>query len=181
LFRIKDRISLGITAGCFGNTIKTIIDEISLRKRISQRSFRATASGVWVSSHKEATSIKGQILGVLLDYGLGSLGGIGTVYLLSNTGRDKAITKGLVYGITMGSIITALISGLPQNKIRPKDAASNLSYMLSHAAYGLVTTLIAAYLGDPSLYDPAPKNNYIEPTEPTTEQQGQNNLSLLSK
>ena len=140
MFRIKDRITLGIIAGCCGNTVKTIIDEISLRKNISQRSFRATASGVWVSSHKEATGIKGQVLGVLLDYGLGSLGGIGTVYLLSATGRDHPITKGLFYGLTMGSIITAFISGF-QKQSKAKDAASNLS-LCSHAAMDLLLRLL---------------------------------------
>ena len=36
-------------------------------------------------------------------------------------------------GIAIGLFITALVSAFPQNKVRPKDAASNLSYMASHA------------------------------------------------
>lgn len=46
--KIKDRILLGVVAGLCGNLIKTAVDEVSLRKKISQRSFRETASGVWV-------------------------------------------------------------------------------------------------------------------------------------
>lgn len=170
MIKIKDRVTLGVIAGLCGNLVKTAIDELSLRKKISQRSFRETASGVWVSTPKEASNVKGQILGGLLDFGMGTLGGVGTVYLLSKTGRDQLLTKGIVSGITLGSAVTAMLSAFPQNKVRPKDAASNLSYMVSHAAYGLVTTFIAAKLGDPSLYDVKPQNNYLEPTIHTTEQ-----------
>ena len=31
------------------------------------------------------------------------------------------------------------MSGFPMNKVSPKDAASNLSYLLSRAVYGVVT------------------------------------------
>ncbi len=183
MFKIKDRVVLGVIAGLCGNLVKTAIDEVSLRKKISQRSFRETASGVWVSTQKEASNVKGQILGGLLDFGMGTIGGIGTVYLLSKTGRDQLLTKGLVSGVTVGSAITALLSAFPQNKVRPKDAASNLSYLVSHAAYGFVTTFVAAKLGDPSLYDTQPKNNYLGPTKATTEQKNHRmmNVYRLSK
>lgn len=180
MFKIKDRVALGVIAGLCGNLVKTAIDEISLRKKISQQSFRETASGLWVSSQKEASNVKGQILGGLLDFGMSTLGGIGTVYLLSKTGRDQLVTKGLVSGVTLGSTITALLSAFPQNKARPKDAASNLSYMVSHATYGLVTTLVAAKLGDSSLYDTKPNNNFLEPTEEASTEQRNTRINSVS-
>ena len=117
MFKIKDRVALGVIAGLCGNLVKTVIDEVSLKKKISQQSFRETASGVWVSTQKEASNIKGQLLGGLLDFGMGTLGGVGTVYLLSMTGRDQLLTKGIVSGITIGSSVTALLSVFPQNKV----------------------------------------------------------------
>jgi len=167
--KIKDRVTLGIVAGLAGNLVKTLIDEVSTKKKISQRSFRGTAAGAWVSK-KESTGTNGQLLGGLLDFGMGSLGGVGTVYLLSTTGKDHLVTKGLLTGISMGSLITFALAAVPTNKAKPKDAASNLSYLVSHAAYGLVTTFVAAKLGDPSLYDVKPQNNYLEPTSQTSEQ-----------
>lgn len=170
MYKIKDRFTLGVVAGLAGNMVKTAIDELSVKKKVSQRPFRETAAGVWVSKRSEATNVKGQVLGGLLDFGVGSIGGIATVYMLSKTGRDGLTIKGLVSGITMGSMITAAMSALPQNKVRPKNAASNLSYMVSHAAYGLITTYLVALLGHESLFDAKPVNNYMKPTEPTTEQ-----------
>jgi hypothetical protein len=171
MFKIKDRILLGTMAGLAGDIFKTVIDEISHRKKLSQRSFRETAAGVWVKKSSEAKSIEGQVLGGLLDFGMSIAGGIGTVYLLTETGRDHLITKGIISGIGLGSFINFLIGSLPQNKIKPTDATSNLSYMVSHATYGLVTTAMVAKLGHASLFDKQPANDYLEPTELTTEQQ----------
>ncbi|MDD2496803.1 MAG: hypothetical protein PHY90_01505 [Desulfitobacteriaceae bacterium] len=177
--KIKDRILLGVIAGTIGNTVKTVIDEVSLRKNISQRSFRETAAGVWVSKQSEASNIKGQILGGLFDFGLGSLGGIGIVHMLSKTGKDQLITKGILSGISIGSTVTALLSAFPQNKVKPKDAASNLSYMFSHAVYGIVTTYLVTGLGHPSLFDAKPLNDYLPPKELTTEQQNKSKSNSM--
>lgn len=173
-YMIKDRITLGAIAGLAGTISKTAIDEISLKKKISQRSFRFTAAGVWVNKKSEAQNINGQILGGLFDVGMGMLGGIGIVEMLTRRGRDQLLIKGIISGITIGSCITALLSVFPANKVNPKDAASNLSYMLSHAVYGITATLVAAKLGDKSLYDSKPVNDYIFPTETTTEENPEN-------
>jgi hypothetical protein len=149
---IKDRVLLGTIAGLAGNLVKTAIDEISLRMKVSQRSFRVTAAGVWLPTAQEADSLRVQVLGGILDSGMAILGGVGTVQLLTTTGKDQLMVKGIVSGVALGSMITAMMSGLIRNKVQPKDAASNLSYMLSHAAYGLVTTYVAAKLGDASLF-----------------------------
>jgi hypothetical protein len=172
--RIKDRVLLGFIAGTIGNVVKTATDELSLRKKISQRSFRETAAGVWVSKQSEASNYKGQILGGLFDFGISSLGGIGIVHLLSKTGKDHLLSKGILSGITVGSTLTATLSAFPQNKVKPKDAASNLSYMFCHAIYGIVTTFVAAGLGHPSIFDAEPLNDYLAPTELTTEQRVNN-------
>jgi hypothetical protein len=177
--KIKDRILLGVISGTIGNTVKTVIDEVSLRKKISQRSFRETAAGVWVSKKSEASNLEGQILGGLLDFGLGTLGGIGVVHLLSKTGKDQLITKGVLSGISIGSVITALLSVFPQNKVKPKDAASNLSYMFSHAVYGIVTTYVVAGFGHPSLFDAKPLNDYLPPKELTTEEQNKSKFKNM--
>ena len=127
--KIKDRVFLGIIVGTIANLPKILIDEISQSIKISQRSFRETAAGVWVSNQNQAASSKGQLLGHILDFGMAMFGGIQMVNLFSKTGKDHVVAKGLFLGIGMGSAITGIMSGLPTNKVRPKDAASNLSYV----------------------------------------------------
>lgn len=178
---IKDRIMLGLIAGLAGNAVKTVIDEISIKQKVSQRTFRETAAGVWVSKKSEVTNLKGQILGGLFDFGMASMGGVAIVHLLSKTGRDHVIPKGIVSGIAIGSTITALLSVSPQNKVKPKDAASNLSYMASHAVYGVVAAAIAGKLGHPSLFDAEPQNDYLASTELTSEQEKEIQLIFVGK
>lgn len=157
---IKDRVVLGVLSGLIGNTAKTIIDEISLTMKISQRTFTSTAAGVFVSKKSESQNIRGKILGSLFDYGMGAIGGIVLVELLSKRGRDHLTTKGLVFGVTMGSFINFLLNSCSSKKIKAKDAASNLSYMLSHGVYGLITAYTAALLGHKSLFETKDNTKY---------------------
>lgn len=166
--KIQDRITLGIVSGLIGTILKTAMDEIFLLSKISKRSFRETASGVWVSSRREAKNPYGQILGQIMDIGLGMVGAVAQVQILSKTGKNNLTVKGIFFGITFGAVITAMLSGFNTNKVKPKDALSNLSYVLSNTIFGLSTTYAASLLGDESLWDAPPVNNYVQPTVPTT-------------
>lgn len=172
--KIKDRITLGIVSGLVGTILKTASDEVFLLKKISKRSFRETASGVWVSSRREARSPYGHILGQIMDLGLGMVGAVGQVYLLSKTGKNNLLAKGSFFGITFGATITAMLSGFNTNKVKPKDARSNLSYVISNAIFGLGTTYTASLLGDESLWDAPPVNDYVRPTGLTSVEKEKN-------
>lgn len=166
--KIKDRMTLGIVSGLIGTIVKTASDELFLRKKASKRSFRVTAAGVWVDTKREASTPYGQVLGTIMDLGLGMVGAVGQVYILSKTGKNNLFAKGALFGMTFGSTITAMLSGFNANKVKPKDAKSNLTYILSSGIFGVVTTYAASLLGDDSLWDAPPANNYLPPTLPTT-------------
>lgn len=166
--KIKDRMTLGIVSGLVGTILKIASDEVFLRTKISQRSFRETASGVWVSSRRQAKNPYGQLLGAIMDLGLGMVGSVAQVQILSKTGKNNLFTKGTFFGVTFGAMITAMLSGFNTNKVKPKDSKSNLSYLISNTIFGLSTTYSAALLGDESLWDAPPANNYVQPTTPTT-------------
>lgn len=177
--KINDRIYLGMISGTAGLIVLTIIDVISSRMGLSQRAYRTTAAGVWVSSRRQAEKWQGQLLGVIMNLGMSMVGGVLGVNLITKFGRNKLVSKGLFFGITYGSVITAILSGFPNNKVRPKDANSNLSYLLSHAAFGLVSIFTSAMIGDKSLFDTPPENDYSKPTEKTTEQRKESNMSTV--
>jgi len=168
--KINDRIVLGMISGTFGFLALTLVDVISSKMKISQRSYRTTAAGVWVSSRRQAEKWPGQALGVMLNIGSSMVGGVLAVKMLTKYGRDKLVPKGIFFGAVFGSTITAILSGLSNSKVKPKDAWSNLSYMVSHFAFGLATIFTAAKLGEDSLFDTPPQNDFTKPTERTTEQ-----------
>ncbi|MHB8076012.1 MAG: hypothetical protein ACYDGZ_19860 [Desulfosporosinus fructosivorans] len=166
--KIKDRITLGIVSGLIGTIVKTASDELFLMQKTSKRSFRVTAAGVWVNTKRQASTPYGQVLGTIMDLGLGMVGAVAQVYILTKTGKNNLFAKGSLFGMTFGSTITAMLSGFGSNKVKPKDAKSNLTYIFSSGIFGLVTTYAAALLGDDSLWDAPPANNYLPPTKPTT-------------
>jgi len=179
--KIKDRQYLGGIAGLVGGLCMVIIDRVSYSMGFSKRLYAETASGVWVGSKRQARSTTGQVFGTLMTLTLAMLGGSIKASILSKLGRDKVIPKGLMFGITFGAIITGLTSGFAMNKVRPKDASSNLSYVFASSIYGIVTALLISKLGDDSLFDAKPVNDYIKPTMPTTEEKNQKVIGVSAK
>jgi hypothetical protein len=167
--KIKDRDTLAIVSGFIGLAGLLVVDIVSRNAGISKRSYREASAGVFVSQ-KEAKSFKGHALGLIMTSGVSIIGANNIIGRMSKTGRDKLISKGILSGITIGAIATALPTLAPQNKVKPKDAASNLSYVFSNIIYGLLTTFSAAKLGHDSLFDVPPQNDYVKPTEQTSEQ-----------
>lgn len=168
--KIKDRFTLSLLAGGVGGTLGMAVDVISAILRISKRSWPVTAAGVLVSSPKEANSLLGKLLGTLMTITISIVGAFGLISLITKYGRDNIIAKGLVFGMAFGYFINSMLSSCIQNKLRPKDAASNLSYVLSSACFGVAAALTAAKIGHDSLYDAPPTNNWVRSTESTTEE-----------
>jgi len=179
--KIKDRQYLGGIAGLAGGLCMVIVDRISYTMGFSKRIYAETASGVWLGSKRQAKSFSGHVFGTIMTLVLAMMGGAVKVSILSNYGRDKIISKGLMFGVSFGAIITGLTSGLAMNKVKPKDAGSNLSYMVASGIYGIVTAFLISKLGDDSLFDTEPKNDYLKPTIPTVEEKNQNVIGVVAK
>ncbi len=168
--KIKDRETLSVVSGLIGLAGIILVDETSKRAGLSKRSYREAAAGMFVSKG-EATGVKGQVLGSIMNSAVSILGANFIIKRMSQSGRDKLFFKGIVSGVTIGAISTTIPNVIPKNRVKPKDAASNLSYVFSNIAYGMLTTYAAAKLGHDSLFDVIPQNDYLKPTEKTSEQE----------
>lgn len=129
--KIRDRDTLSIASGLIGLIGMMLVDGVSRRANISKRSYREASAGVFVSK-KEARNVRGQILGVIMNSAVSILGANYIIKRMSQNGRDKLISKGITSGIVFGAIATAIPNIAPWNKMKPKDAASNLSYVFSN-------------------------------------------------
>jgi len=167
--KIKDRNTLAIVSGFIGLAGIILVDTVSLRAGISKRSYREASAGMFVS-RSQAQSVLGQVLGVIMTAAVSILGAKYIINDMSKNGRDNLIPKGILAGIGIGAIATAIPNVVPKNSVKPKDASSNLSYVFSNMVYGLLTTFASAKLGHDSLYDVPPQNDYMKPTEQTSEQ-----------
>jgi hypothetical protein len=167
--KIKDRNTLAIASGMIGLSGIVLVDEASRRAKISKRSYRVAAAGMFLSK-REAMSLKGQALGIIMNSAISIVGAKYIINEMSKTGRDHILSKGILTGVTLGAIATAIPNIVPKNNVKPKDASSNLSYIFTNLVYGLITTFAAAKLGHDSLFDTPPQNDYIKPTEQTSEE-----------
>ncbi|SDI60582.1 hypothetical protein [Desulfosporosinus hippei] len=167
--KIKDRDTLSIVSGLIGLAGIMIVDGISQWADLSKRSYREASAGIFVSK-REAMRLEGQILGTIMNGAVSILGANFIIKRMSTNGRDKLLVKGIMSGITFGAIATVIPNIVPKNRVKPKDATSNLSYVLSNVVYGLLTTFASAKLGHDSLFDVPPQNDYLKPTEKTSEQ-----------
>ena len=141
MFKIKDKITLGLAAGVMGNLVKAAVARVSSRP-----------------------APRGTLAGGVLDFGLGALGGIGAVQLLSNTGKNHLVTKGLISGVTMGST-GSLIKGAVFANQAKSGKPTVFSAMVGGAAYGVAATYAAAKFGHPSLFGREEQKDYSKSAE----------------
>lgn len=171
--KIKDRYVLTVVTGLLGLLGVTFLDRVSLKLGYSSRSYRHTAAGLFVNSKFGARSKSGQAFGFIMN-GIASILGAGLISsLITKTGRDFYALKGLISGITHGASLMLLQAYLPWNKMKPINAVSNLSYVVINGIYGLICGIAITKLGDDSLFDIEPANDYLSPTLKTSEEGNQ--------
>jgi len=168
--KIKDRITLSVLAGGIGALIMMAVDMVFTLIGISQRSYRTIAAGVWVSSRRQANSWQGQLLGTMMNLALSMGGAFSLVSLLTKFGKDNIVLKGVFFGISFGAIINAMLAVLTSKKIKAKDAATNLAYVVSNAVFGITTALAASKLGHDSLFGAQTRNDWLKSIEKTSEE-----------
>jgi len=150
--KIKDRVILGAIAGLGGNLIKTIIGRSAMKMGLAELNGRERAAGMLVPGHKIATT-QGRMIGYIADNVIASILGVATVYALSITGKDKAITKGTLSGQAAWTLFYGMLGSMGATKVGPVSPKTVLVELVAHTAYGATTAYLVTKLGDPSLFD----------------------------
>jgi len=150
--KIKDRIILGVIAGLGGNLIKNIIGRSCMRYGLAELNGPERAAGMLLPGYKIAT-FQGRLVGYIADGVIASILGLGTVYALSLTGKDKAITKGVLSGLAAWTTLYGALGTMGATKVGPVSSKTVLVELVAHTAYGATTAYLATKLGDPSLFD----------------------------
>ena len=177
---IKDRDVLGFYSGLIGGSIALVFDWIFNKLGLTDRVYSETACGVWVNNKRQTKTFTGHFLGVITTLILSMLGGVAKTHRVTSGGRDHVIKKGIVFGMAFGAVINGLTSAFAVNKLKPMKPMSHLFYAVTSAIYGLITTLCISKFGHDSLFDQAPTNDYLKPTNETTEE-GKDNLPIVAK
>ncbi len=160
--KIKDKHTLGVISGAVGGLAMLLTDHISYKYlKISKRSYSVASSGIWVGTKRQAKSKSGTVLGITMALFTSIFGSVIMTEIIARRGRDNINTKGLFYGAAYGGIITAMQSAFPNNKLKPRDSSSNLSYLFSNSLYGIVSANCISRLGDDSIFPRSNMNNEV--------------------
>ncbi len=149
--KIEDRLLLGAIAGLGGNILKLSILEIAKRLKWAEFNGTDAATGILLPAHKVAEP-KGKLVGILGDATIAGVLGVTITYVLSITGKDKALFKGASSGMFMWTALYGAMGSIGLTKVKPSSPKTVLSQFIGHAAFGAVAAALATQLGDPSLF-----------------------------
>lgn len=148
---INDRFILGAIAGIGGNIVKNVIMTVAKKKKWAEMDGPDRAAGLTLPAHKVA-EFRGRIIGIICDTTIASFLGVGLVYLLTITGKDKAILKGSFTGEAAWAFLFGTLGRLGVTSVTPVSSKTILSQYIAHIAFGATSTYLVIKLGDPKLF-----------------------------
>lgn len=169
--KIRDRIVLGTICGIIASFAGIIPNAIEYKAGLTDMRFNQPAASLFLSKRDaKSNRMESRIIGAMVNNTMVSLTGTMVTYLLSVTGRDKAVLKGAGVGIMQWIGIWGLLSRLGVTVKSNKPLTHMLSF-LDHAAFGASVGLLASKLGDDSLFpDKKPAKGEKLPLAGTSQQ-----------
>ncbi len=151
--KIKDRVLLGVVSGILAAIPALSVNIYEHKKGLINMTYPQSAGTLSLKKSKVNT-IEGKIMSNVIN-GIGmSSAGVATTYVMSATGRDHPILKGIgvnyLYAVIFAGILPKI--GLVA-KPRPKFPILGL---IEHTMTGVLSGLLVSRLGDDSLF---PDNN----------------------
>ena len=150
MLKIKDRIIHGMITGILAGTPDTIINALEHRAGLNDLTYSQMGANLFLPKDKIHNK-KAHSLGLLANYTVLGASGVLFSYLLSATGRDRAVMKGISYGIISWLAVYGLGARIGLTVGTKKPLAPLLSFV-DHAIFGCLLGLIAPKIGDDSLF-----------------------------
>lgn len=147
----RDRITLGIAAGCLGVLPGKWANMVEKKLRYTDFDYDQLAAGLFAPKG----AIKDppvKFLGKITNFTNLAFGGVMMTYILSVTGRDKAALKGIGVGSVMWVLIYGITTKTGLTSTKPKRALTPLLSYLDHVGWGACASLLISKFGDDSLF-----------------------------
>ncbi|OLN28268.1 hypothetical protein DSOL_4166 [Desulfosporosinus metallidurans] len=169
-------MTLGIVSGLLGNLAKQSTASILIRVlKIGKSDGPTYAAGIFMPKStmffkKKAKSV--QIIGHVADNIIGAMLGVSAVYLLSFTGKDHYVTKGIGLGHLSWTTMYGFLAKMGATSMYPVGAKNTINSLISHSVFGVVTKYAAVKLGDEGLFKPnfqslgKPQQEILQPRKP---------------
>ncbi|MDQ7793342.1 MAG: hypothetical protein RDU89_02850 [bacterium] len=146
---IGDTVTLGMVAGTIGNLAKDLSNYLLYRRKVTTEVYPRVAASLFTDSGS-ARRPAGFAVGLITDGLIGAGAGIPLAYVLTRTGKDNYLLKGIGVGLALWSLFYGGLGG--KLSIRPRDPPTLLSGFWNNALYGAVTAFAITRLASPRLF-----------------------------
>lgn len=153
MHKIQDRFVAGMVAGLGANFVKQAIEWTLFLSGFSKEVGAHKAAGFFLSSQNVRTPL-GTALGAVADNGIAGALGVVASYLLSFTGKDHALLKGLSIGNFTWNVAYGVAAQLGATSVKPDDPKTTLASWISHTAFGVTKAKLLLALSEPELFEP---------------------------
>ncbi|MEW5898133.1 MAG: hypothetical protein AB1652_03035 [Bacillota bacterium] len=162
MLKIKDRIILGVISGIVTGTPSKIINSMEYRANLTDVKYGHITSNLFLPK-SEVDAPGAKILAALANHVNSSIVGVLITYLLSLTGRDQAMIKGLGVASFSWVIIYGTLSERLGLRRKSKRPLTHLLSFLDHVLFGALCGLFISKCGDDSLFpDPKMPNDKLQ-------------------
>ncbi|MEW6171447.1 MAG: hypothetical protein AB1510_00040 [Bacillota bacterium] len=152
MIRLKDRIVLGACCALLASLPPKLANTIEYRLGLTDEQYNQTASSLLLSkSQARSNSTESKIVGSLINNTVVAASGVIICYLLSISGRDKAVLKGAGFGAIQWVGVWGLTGRLGL-KVWSKKPLTHILSFIDHLIFGAGTAWLVSKLGDDSLF-----------------------------
>ncbi|MEW6182627.1 MAG: hypothetical protein AB1500_05540 [Bacillota bacterium] len=150
--KFKDRIVLGVCCALLASLPPKLANTIEYRLGLTDEQYNQTGSSFFLPKEEaKSNSMASKVVGSLVNNTVVGFTGVVLAYLLSISGRDRAVIKGALFGALEWVAIWGLTGKLGM-KVRSRKAATHLLSFFDHVIFGAGTAWLVSKLGDDSLY-----------------------------
>lgn len=150
--KIKDRVMLGAACALIASVTPKVMNAIGYKVGLTDIRFNQPAASLFLPKREaKANTIQGKIIASLVNNTMVSVTGTLITYMLSITGRDKAMIKGAGIGAIQWIGIYGLISRLGLI-VKSNKPWTNILSFFEHTVFGASTALLVSKLGDDRLF-----------------------------
>lgn len=150
MLKIKDRILLGTISGILSDIVPRLLNRFNYENGLTDIRYNPMAAELFLHK-KESKSLEGTLLGSIVNYINVAASGVAITYLLSATGTDYKILKGMGAGAFSWVMVDGLM-GSQMLKIKSRKPLGPAVHLLEHLIYGVLCTTLITRLGDESLF-----------------------------
>lgn len=152
MFKIKDRILLGLISGILAGVPGRIINKFIYKKGLTDIRYNPMAAELFLPKKASKTQ-GGVLLGLIVNNINVAVNGVGLAYLLSATGKDHKLLKGMGTGAFLWIMIDGIM-GSQMLKIKSSKPLGPAIRLLDHLLYGALCSTLITQLGDERLFPP---------------------------